>query len=163
MSVRLKNPKICPMCNKESKWFTGKICQNCYRQNIWQRKKKICPRCKRLLFLKGKGLCGGCYNIVYRLEYQKARNHLINYGLDYNTYKKITKKCAICGFDKIIDLHHLDQNRNNNSQENLIGLCPNHHRMLHNIDFKDEIFKILIKKGFNPTEKKLKEDIKGAY
>ncbi|MBS3140844.1 hypothetical protein J4405_01710 [Candidatus Woesearchaeota archaeon] len=157
MSKKLSAPEICEYCKKENIWFTGKICQNCYRKHFWERKKKICPRCQRLLPIKGKGLCGGCYNTVYRLEYQKAMNQIKIHRIGYNTYKRITEKCVICGFDKFVTLHHLDQNKKNNSQDNLIGLCPNHHQMLHTLKYKDKIFQLLKDKGFNPQEKKLKE------
>jgi hypothetical protein len=40
-------------------------------------------------------------------------------------------KCAICGFDKIIAIHHVDENHSNNNPVNLIPLCPNHHEMMH--------------------------------
>ena len=163
MSTKLLQVKVCPKCGKENNRFTGEICHNCYRKFKWHRKKKVCKRCQRLLPLKGKGLCGGCYNAVYRLEYQKARNQMQLYGLDYETYKKITKKCVICGFDKVVDLHHLDQDKKNNSRENLIGICPNHHQMLHNLNFKEDMFNLLKQKGFNPKEKKFKEGIKGSY
>ena len=163
MSRKLIQPKICPGCGKQTFWFTGKICHNCYRHNFWKREKKICPRCKRLLPLKGKGLCGGCYNIIYRLEYQKARNQMKLYGLDHDKYKKLTEKCILCGFNKFVVLHHLDQNNKNNSQENLVGLCPNHHQMLHTLKYREEIFQALKEKGFNPIERKLRTDIKGSY
>ena len=42
-------------------------------------------------------------------------------------------KCAICGFDEDIDMlevHHIDENRDNNTAENLIPLCPMCHRKL---------------------------------
>jgi predicted HNH restriction endonuclease len=47
-----------------------------------------------------------------------------------------------------VDLHHLDGNHDNNSKKNLIGLCPNHHKMIHMIEFKEEILKQLKQKGF---------------
>lgn len=41
------------------------------------------------------------------------------------------KKCIICGEENIVDVHHYDENHNNNSPENLIPLCPTHHKYLH--------------------------------
>lgn len=41
------------------------------------------------------------------------------------------KKCAICPEDRIIDVHHLDNNKKNNKPENLIPLCPTHHKYWH--------------------------------
>lgn len=41
------------------------------------------------------------------------------------------KKCIICGEDKIVEVHHYDNNHNNNSIENLIPICPTHHKYIH--------------------------------
>lgn len=147
--------KICPKCNKVAKRITKGVCHECYIKHIWQRKKEVCPRCKRLLPLKAKGLCGGCYTTLFRLEYNKAANYKKRYNLDLKTYRKITEKCIICGFDKFVALHHLDQDRKNNSESNLVGLCPNHHQMLHTSKYRLEIFQLLKEKGFNPQEKTL--------
>ena len=40
-------------------------------------------------------------------------------------------ECAICGFDKIVAIHHIDEDHFNNNPKNLIPLCPNHHEMVH--------------------------------
>jgi hypothetical protein len=40
------------------------------------------------------------------------------------------KKCIICGEDKIVAVHHFDEN-NNNDPKNLIPLCPTHHFYFH--------------------------------
>lgn len=40
-------------------------------------------------------------------------------------------KCAICDFDKVVDVHHIDGDHDNNDISNLIPLCPNHHMMIH--------------------------------
>lgn len=49
------------------------------------------------------------------------------------------KKCLVCGFDKIVEVHHVDEDHFNNKPENLVWLCPNHHQMYHTIEYKDEI------------------------
>lgn len=56
------------------------------------------------------------------------------YGL--TSYTSIAKehyeeKCIVCGFDEIVEVHHIDENRNNNDIKNLVFLCPNHHYLLH--------------------------------
>ena len=53
----------------------------------------------------------------------------------FQTWKK---ECAICGFNKVVEVHHLDENHNNNDPDNLIPLCPNHHQMLHS-KWKEEV------------------------
>lgn len=48
----------------------------------------------------------------------------------FNTYKH---ECAICGYnedERILEVHHLDENRDNNKIENLVILCPNCHKKL---------------------------------
>lgn len=46
------------------------------------------------------------------------------------------KKCIACGFDKVVAVHHRDQNRKNNVSINLIPLCPNCHHMVHMNKYK---------------------------
>jgi hypothetical protein len=139
MSQKLFSPKECPECKKSCSWFTGNLCHNCYRKHKWKPKKGICPKCNRQLPLHAKGLCGGCYNTTFHLENAKDHNYRKYHNIEPELYRKITKSCLICGFDKVVDLHHLDKNRKNNSETNLIGLCPNHHHMLHNLKYRDEI------------------------
>ena len=48
-------------------------------------------------------------------------------------FREYGTKCAICGFDEDIDMlevHHIDENRDNNIVENLIPLCPMCHKKL---------------------------------
>lgn len=57
----------------------------------------------------------------------------INYRkLAFETYAPI---CAHCGFGvpEVLEVAHLDGNRDNNAAENLAILCPNCHKM-HDID-----------------------------
>lgn len=63
--------------------------------------------------------------------YIRKYNVKKKYNLEWDDYLKITKKCVICSFDKIVDLHHIDGNKKNNKKVNLIGLCPNHHFLIH--------------------------------
>lgn len=48
------------------------------------------------------------------------------------------KKCAVCPESKILDVHHIDENRENNTKDNLIPLCPTHHRYIHS-KYKNEV------------------------
>lgn len=48
------------------------------------------------------------------------------------------KECVICGENKIVAVHHYDENRKNNSPENLVPLCPTHHQYVHS-RYKDEV------------------------
>lgn len=48
----------------------------------------------------------------------------------FRTYKP---QCAICKFNELaaLQVHHIDEVNTNNSVENLIILCANHHSMVH--------------------------------
>jgi len=147
--------KICKKCEKEKEHHAKGLCYGCYRNIAWEPPKGICKRCKREMKVHAKGLCGGCYNFVFHLERIKSHSYKKKYNLDHKTYKKITKSCFVCGFDKVVDLHHLDENRENNSEENLLGLCPNHHKMVHDFRYRKEMRENLKGKGIN-----LPKDIK---
>lgn len=41
------------------------------------------------------------------------------------------KKCVACEEVNIVTVHHLDENHQNNSPDNLIPLCPTHHQYWH--------------------------------
>ena len=143
---------ICRECKKQKEVSTsGKsegICKVCYKRVLWKPKLKECKRCKRLLPMHARSLCNGCYNSVFHIDKVLAYNKRKAHNIPFDLYKKITQKCIICDFDKIIDLHHLDHNHSNNSENNLIGLCPNHHKMLHHRNHRREVLKALEEKGF---------------
>jgi len=101
---------------------------------------------------QAKGLCTGCYNSVFHIDKVKIYNKIKDHNINYETYKSATKLCVVCGFDKIVDLHHLDMNHKNNAIENLAGLCPNHHKMAHHRNFQKDVFQQLKDKGFTVSE-----------
>ena len=138
----------CLGCGKEEEHHGKGYCYNCYKRLSWKRKKIVCKRCKREIPNHAKGLCSGCYNFVFHLDKNKAQNYKKWHNLDIETYKRITQKCMICGFDKIVDLHHLDEHKYNHSETNLIGLCPNHHKMLHDFRYRKEMRDLLKQKGY---------------
>jgi hypothetical protein len=62
--------------------------------------------------------------------------------------------CAIKGCEEhtYLEIHHIDENRDNNKQDNLIILCDKHHKMAHAkvIDRKSlREYKKLLKKSYN--------------
>jgi len=116
------------------------MCTTCYKKLIWKPKLKECKRCKRILTHHAKGLCPGCYNTVFNLENTRTHNIKRWHNISQELYTKLTKKCYICNFETIVELHHLDGKRENNNEDNMIGLCPNHHKMIHNYKFRNEIF-----------------------
>ena len=64
------------------------------------------------------------------------RSGINNPNWKENTYRTTCflyhkKECIICGENKIVEVHHLDENNKNNSPNNLIPLCPTHHQYWH--------------------------------
>ncbi len=138
----------CQNCGEEKEHQAKGLCYRCYKKILWKPRLIVCKRCGREMPLHAKDLCSGCYNFVFHLDTNKAYNHKKRYGLDMPAYKKITEKCAICGFNNFVDLHHLNGDKKNNTESNLVGLCPNHHRMLHDFRYKSQIIKALKDKNY---------------
>lgn len=44
------------------------------------------------------------------------------------------EECVICGVEDDLEVHHKDGNPENNSLENLIPLCSDHHTAVHNYE-----------------------------
>jgi ribosomal protein L37E len=143
--------KICKNCKLEKEHHAKGLCYSCYKKIFWKPKIDICKRCKRKKIIHAKGLCASCYNARFHQDKSRAYYQRKANEIDLKTYKKATKKCALCGFDKIVDIHHLDFNKKNNSPGNLIGLCPNHHRMAKSYNHREEVYEGLVKKGIIST------------
>ena len=54
------------------------------------------------------------------------------------------KKCIVCDEDKIVAVHHYNENHHDNDPKNLIPLCPTHHQYMHS-KYKTEISNIVEK------------------
>lgn len=147
--MNMRKIKKCQNCNEVSEIHAKKLCFKCYRKQ-WKPPSCICKHCGRKRPHQAKGMCASCFSKVYHYDNIKNSNYRRYHNIPIELYKKVTKKCIICGFDKIVDLHHLDHNKNNKSKSNLIGLCPNHHKLLHDYRFSEEVAKELKEKGLNP-------------
>lgn len=108
--IEKKHKKICAVCSS-SYIFEGREKTKAFEQS------KYCSRsCANSI--------GGASKIAIHYRTIAKRAH----GLI----------CIVCGFDKIVDVHHIDENRKNNDPKNLVCLCPNHHEMYHS-KYKIEI------------------------
>jgi hypothetical protein len=63
----------------------------------------------------------------------KAKKHHSDSTANYRTvaFRYRDKKCYACGHDRILEVHHIDGDHDNNDPTNLIPLCPTHHKMMH--------------------------------
>ena len=155
----MKKIDICNDCKLKKEIHGKGLCNLCYykmRRRLRRGKEIICKRCKRLRLHGAKGYCMPCYQYIFSKDNRdRSRIKKQFNGLSLKVYNKLTEKCLICGFKKAVDLHHLDNNKQNNSIKNLIGLCPNHHRMIHDFKYRNEIIKMIIKKLPNYKPKPL--------
>lgn len=91
-------------------------------------------------YKRSKGTCSHkCSN--------KFFSHLRNKPKTYSKYtticwKEHKKECIVCGENKIVAVHHLNEDHNDNRIENLIPLCPTHHQYMHS-RYKSEILPIV--------------------
>ena len=77
----------------------------------------------------------GCSNTFFA----EKRNIPSRYSR-YTTicFKKWPKKCVLCGYDKIVSVHHIDENHSNNHIDNLVPLCMNCHGEIHHSQYGTE-------------------------
>lgn len=89
-----------------------------------------CPVCGQLKNNLSATTCGySCSNIYFRSGSNNPNYTGTNYRSICFSYHK--KECIVCKEDKIVEVHHLDEDNTNNNPENLIPLCPTHHSYWH--------------------------------
>lgn len=107
---------------------------------------KVCPICnKEFTTIKGikteKITCSySCSNSYFRSGSYNPNWKDNNYRIKCFMYHK--KECIVCGENKIVAVHHYDENKKNNKIDNLIPLCPTHHQYIHS-KYKNEIIEIV--------------------
>lgn len=62
-------------------------------------------------------------------EWGEKRNGLKKYTTICFAHHE--RKCVVCGEDKVVAVHHMDENHHNNDPVNLVPLCPTHHHYWH--------------------------------
>ena len=76
-----------------------------------------------------------CANSMNNTLFKSGENHFSFKGNNYRqiAFNLYPHKCAICGYDEeieILEVHHKDENHNNNEPSNLCILCPNCHKKI---------------------------------
>lgn len=101
---------------------------SCYLNPI---NKKLCPICsKPIKHYRHNTVCGhSCSNKHFRTGPNHGNWKESAYVSTCFHYHK--KECVICKEHRVVEVHHLDENHNNNSPDNLIPLCPTHHKYWH--------------------------------
>ena len=126
----MKYPKIeCQFCSKQIASTVIKRHEDtCYLnpKNI-----KNCEVCGKIIInYKENATCS------YACSNKKFRSGPDNANWSEDSYRSTCfhhhkKECIICGENNIVQVHHLDENNQNNKPENLIPLCPTHHQYWH--------------------------------
>ena len=116
---------------KELKLDISELKERYRLSKIIPRIEKSCPVCNNKFFIKSsetKVTCSyGCSNTYFN---GISRNlNISNYRtIAFRTYKK---ECIICNESNIVEVHHYDENHDNDDPLNLIPLCPTHHQYYH--------------------------------
>lgn len=156
-SKRIGVVASCPICDKEFVSRKDKLKTTCSPecrgklQSQENRTDKSCALCEKTISVKkshktksGLYFCSqDCKNTAQRIggikEIMPSHYGTGTHPLTYRTiYKRMNNvedlscsRCGYCEFQCGIDIHHIDENKQNNDSSNLIPLCSPCHRGLH--------------------------------
>lgn len=95
-----------------------------------------------LIYLDKCPICGGTKNNLKNTtcsvscantHFRSGEDNAHYLGNNYRTicFAWHNKECIICKESNIVEVHHFDEDHNNNTPDNLIPLCPTHHQYWH--------------------------------
>lgn len=90
--------------------------------------KKCCLVCSKDFYSSAVTCSYACSNRQFGTS-RKKKNRIISYK--EIALKHHEHRCIICGEDKIISIHHVNEIHEDNLPENLVVLCPTHHQYYH--------------------------------
>jgi hypothetical protein len=122
----MKYPKIeCAVCKREiSNTNFKRHKEACGKSKDFG----TCPVCGKAVQY-GRTTCSySCSNTFFRTGEDNGSYKSDDKAM-YRTvcFRHHKKKCIICDENKIVAVHHYDENRSNNDWKNLIPMCPTHH------------------------------------
>ncbi len=125
--------RACIHCGKEATLANiGRHEKVCSRPKIT----KECPVCKNMHIKDGVTCSYSCSNTYFRSGHNNPNWSNNNYR--HICFKYHGQKCIVCGEEKILAVHHINENHNDNRPENLVPLCPTHHQYVHS-KYKKEV------------------------
>jgi hypothetical protein len=151
-SRKIKDKKICIQCNKQ---YSTSCKHSKYCSHTCSSKARLgvkidveCDNC-RIFFPKKKSKINRshrhfCTNTCKQIYYKNnpnergvfsghnGRSAIVSYRV--HAFKCYEHKCYYCGYNKyedVLQVHHLDKNRNNNNIKNLRIVCPTCHSEVH--------------------------------
>lgn len=120
---------------------------------------KVCPQCGVTFTCKKseeKETCSHACANVYFAHKQGAKNRKdgsTGYADALNKYytaNGLKIKCCVCNESRVLDVHHVDEDRANNHISNLVFLCPTHHAVYHRFGDQEIIDAIVLELDSRP-------------
>lgn len=152
-----KIEKLCQFCNKPFNADTrelnrgrAKYCSKSCANSIPKDQNiiKVCKHCSKEYHTSNKA-CKYCSDSCKQKNYRLKSKDLTENGISIKNLYKIFKQtsCEICGWNETnCDIHHVIEvsNGGTNQLNNVIYVCPNHHRMIHNnLISQNDLYKII--------------------
>ena len=109
---------------------------------------KECPVCNKEHSKDGITCSYSCSNKYFRhgrkggTQYKTDDRLIANKQYQQLCFRHHGKKCIVCGEEKIVAVHHINENHFDNRVENLVPLCPTHHQYVHS-RYKNEVIPII--------------------
>lgn len=161
----------CKICNKEFhpkpsaiKNGLGKYCsKNCTHEGLRKGEMRKCFICNTEIYKSRKALLGSKSEKFFCGKSCQTiwRNSIVNIGSNHPNWKggrhvsyrniltknKVPKVCPLCKNkdERVLAVHHIDNNHRNNAVVNLSWLCYNCHTLVHNHEKERDKFLKLIK------------------
>lgn len=133
------NSKVqCSYCDKATNVANIKRHETACRKN--PKNLKECPVCKSRHAKKGVTCSYSCSNTHFRSG--KKNPNWSESSYRSTCFEKHGKKCIVCGEEKIVAVHHINEDHHDNRVENLVPLCPTHHQYVHS-RYREEIQPII--------------------
>jgi len=135
---------------EKRKEINEKVSETLKNKNVKKIRNYICEKCNENFkteryIKKGRHIhCDKCKRNVLHVKDLNDVDNILQ--CSSRTISKLMKrakiKCPLCGWDKAsLDLHHIINKKNggSNDNSNLVPLCPNCHRMVHEGKYKNEL------------------------
>ena len=125
--ILYRNNHECPNCGQHSKQINIFYCVNCGKKII-RRNSEIKENKSGYFYCSKK--CGN----EYKNKIREENGEWIN-SSNYRKKAFLAKehKCCVCGWnedERILEVHHIDEDRENNDINNLCIICPTCHRKI---------------------------------
>ena len=128
---------------KGSRHFCSQECKNAIKRNGEERP---CGYCGKMVYRtkselekskSGEVFCNKSCSTAFNNQFKSGENH-VAYTNGVGSYRSKALRvqehiCSVCGWsedERILEVHHIDEDRTNNDISNLIVLCPTCHRKI---------------------------------